>query len=32
MLIGTNADELNYWVGELGGIIPYRFSMPVNHS
>lgn len=30
ILIGTNANELNYWVGELGGIIPYRFSMPIK--
>lgn len=30
MLIGTNANESNYWVGEVGGIIPYRFSIPVK--
>lgn len=30
MLIGTNADEANYWVGEIGGIIPFRFSIPVK--
>ena len=30
MLIGTNANESNYWIGEVGGIIPYRFSLPVK--
>ena len=30
MLIGTNADEINYWVGEVGGIVPFRFSIPVK--
>lgn len=30
MLIGTNADEMNYWVSEIGGIVPYRFSIPVK--
>ena len=30
MLIGTNANESNYWVGEVGGIIPYRFSIPIK--
>ncbi len=30
MLIGTNSDEINYWVGEVGGIVPFRFSMPVK--
>ena len=30
MLIGTNADEARYWVGEIGGIVPYRFSIPVK--
>ena len=30
MLIGTNADEINYWVGEIGGIVPFRFSIPVK--
>ena len=29
-LIGTNSDESNYWVGELGGIIPFRFGIPVK--
>ena len=30
MIIGTNANEINYWVGEIGGIIPFRFSIPVK--
>ena len=30
LLIGTNADEINYWVGEVGGIVPFRFSIPVK--
>ena len=30
ILIGTNAEEMNYWIGEIGGIIPFRFSIPVK--
>ena len=30
ILIGTNANELNYWIGELGGIVPYGIGMPVR--
>lgn len=30
MLMGTNANESNYWVGEIGGIVPLRFGMPVK--
>ncbi len=30
MIIGTNAEEANYWVGEVGGIIAYRFSIPIK--
>ena len=30
MLIGTNSDEMNYWIGEIGGIVPYRFVMSVK--
>ena len=30
ILIGTNSDEINYWVGEIGGIVPFRFSIPVK--
>lgn len=29
-LIGTNSNELNYWIGELGGIVPFRFGIPVK--
>ncbi|MBO6161747.1 MAG: carboxylesterase/lipase family protein [Eubacterium sp.] len=29
IMMGTNANELNYWVGELGGIVPFRLGMPV---
>ncbi|MBR1842059.1 MAG: carboxylesterase/lipase family protein [Oscillospiraceae bacterium] len=30
LLIGTNADEMNYWIGELGGIVPFKLGMPVK--
>ena len=30
MLIGTNANESNYWIGEIGGIVPYLFSTPIK--
>ncbi len=30
VMFGTNAHEMNYWVGELGGIVPFRFGMPVR--
>ncbi len=30
MLIGTNADEANYWVNEVGGFIPFRMGMPIQ--
>lgn len=30
MLIGTNSDESRYWIGEIGGIVPYRFSIPIK--
>ena len=29
-LIGTNENELNYWIGELGGITAYRIGMQVK--
>lgn len=32
ILIGTNANETNYWVGEIGGIVPFRFSIPVKYE
>jgi para-nitrobenzyl esterase len=28
-LMGSNANESNYWVGELGGIAAYRLGIPV---
>ena len=30
MLMGTNADETNYWLNEVGGIIPFRLGLPVQ--
>lgn len=30
ILIGTNSEEMNYWIGEIGGIIPFRFSVPIK--
>lgn len=30
MLMGTNADESNYWIREIGGIVAYRMSAPVK--
>ena len=30
MIIGTNANEINYWVGELGGIAAFRCGIPVK--
>lgn len=30
MLIGTNSEEMNYWIGEIGGVVPFRFSIPVK--
>ena len=32
MLIGTNADEANYWVNEVGGFIPFRMGMPIQYE
>ena len=32
MLIGTNADEANYWVNEVGGFIPFRLGMPIQYE
>lgn len=32
ILIGTNSNELNYWIGELGGFIPYRIGMSVRYE
>ena len=30
LLIGTNSEEMNYWIGEIGGVVPFRFSIPVK--
>ena len=30
LLIGTNSNEMNYWIGEIGGVVPFRFSIPVK--
>ena len=30
ILIGTNSEEMNYWIGEVGGVIPYGFSLSVR--
>ena len=30
MLAGTNADETNYWINEVGGFIPFRMGMPIQ--
>lgn len=30
MMIGTNANEMNYWISEVGGIIPFVLGMPVK--
>lgn len=32
MIMGTNANEMNYWIGELGGILAYRFGLPVKYE
>ncbi len=30
MIFGTNANEMNYWIGELGGLFPYSVGMPIK--
>ena len=30
MITGTNSNEMNYWIGEIGGIVPFRLSIPVK--
>ncbi|MCR5626138.1 MAG: carboxylesterase family protein [Lachnospiraceae bacterium] len=32
MMIGTNKNETNYWVGELGGIVPYMMTAPLKYE
>lgn len=29
MMMGTNSDEVRYWINELGGMSSYKFLMPV---
>ena len=31
LMIGTNANELNYWISELGGLIPFAVSARVMY-
>ena len=30
MIIGTNANEMNYWIGELGGLFAYAYGLPIK--
>ncbi len=30
LMIGTNRDEMNYWVGEIGGIVPFSLGIPIK--
>ena len=32
LLIGTNADEANYWINEVGGFIPFRMGVPIQYE
>ena len=32
MLMGTNANELLYWIGELGGLFAYSAGMPIKYK
>ena len=32
MIIGTNADETNYWINEVGGFIPFRMGVPIQYE
>ena len=32
MILGTNANEMNYWIGELGGIFNYSYAMPIKYK
>lgn len=29
LLIGTNADEARYWIGEIGGLLTYNLMFPI---
>ncbi|MCR5490839.1 MAG: carboxylesterase family protein [Bacilli bacterium] len=30
MIFGTNANEMHYWIGELGGLFQYCLGMPIK--
>ena len=32
MILGTNANEMNYWIGELGGLFAYSAGMPIKYD
>ena len=32
MILGTNANEMNYWIGELGGLFNYSAGMPIKYD
>lgn len=32
MMMGTNANELLYWIGELGGLFNYSAGMPIKYK
>ena len=32
LLMGTNANEMNYWVGEIGGLYLYRLGMHTRYE
>ena len=32
LLIGTNADEANYWINEVGGFLFFRMGVPIQYE
>ncbi len=32
MILGTNANEMYYWIGELGGLFQYSLGMPIKYN
>ena len=32
MILGTNANEMNYWIGELGGLFNYSAGIPIKFN
>ncbi len=32
MIFGTNANEMYYWIGELGGLFQYSLGMPIKYK